>query len=175
VEGPGTSVELRILPTHLHTGENGSHECLCTEEWVELLRGVNGSIRTQTTEVGRKTLKVWSQPLFPDTEESQLLPTSFRLGVVDPLDKLFQIGLGISKGLVFFEIGITIFFGAKQTLRGSGEQHTRICFGNTLHKAAFYGKRGARGTQLENQRSFRIMDTCAECTLQGASSLSVCL
>jgi len=97
------------------------------------------------------------------------------LGVVDPLDKLFQIGLGISKGLVFFEIGITIFFGAKQTLRGSGEQHTRICFGNTLHKAAFYGKRGARGTQLENQRSFRIMDTCAECTLQGASSLSVCL
>ena len=64
MEGPGTSVELPILPTHLHSGENGSHEVLCTEEWVEVLRGVNGSVRTQITEVDRKTLR----SLTPDLQ-----------------------------------------------------------------------------------------------------------
>ncbi len=32
MEGPGTSVELRILPTHLHRGESGSREGGGTEE-----------------------------------------------------------------------------------------------------------------------------------------------
>jgi hypothetical protein len=40
VEGRGTSVELHILTTHLHSGESGSHEVLCTEEWVEVHRGM---------------------------------------------------------------------------------------------------------------------------------------
>src|SRR5438445_5222454 len=38
VEGPGTSVELHILPTHLYRGESVSREVVCTEEWVELPR-----------------------------------------------------------------------------------------------------------------------------------------
>jgi hypothetical protein len=35
VEGPGTSVELHILTTHL---QRGSREVVCTQEWVELPR-----------------------------------------------------------------------------------------------------------------------------------------
>src|SRR6266516_3440295 len=35
VEGPGTSVELHILPTQL---QSSSYEVVCAEEWVELLR-----------------------------------------------------------------------------------------------------------------------------------------
>ena len=40
MEGPGTSVELPILPTHL---QSGSCEVVGTEEWVELPRWMKGS------------------------------------------------------------------------------------------------------------------------------------
>jgi hypothetical protein len=38
MEGYSTSVELPILTTHLHRGDSGLHEVICTKEWVELPR-----------------------------------------------------------------------------------------------------------------------------------------
>ena len=46
VEGPGTSVELHILITHLYTGENGAPEFICTGEWVELPSSISWHAET---------------------------------------------------------------------------------------------------------------------------------
>ena len=64
MQGPGTSVELLILPTHL---QSSSYEVVCTEEWVDLLRWKK---RSHTRGVVvllclyRRRAPIWEQPLY---------------------------------------------------------------------------------------------------------------
>ncbi len=69
IEGPGTSVELHILPTHLHSG---LREVIGTEEWVELPRGsvfgnqLPGHLALSRTPSGSQK----SRLLFPSKKEA---------------------------------------------------------------------------------------------------------